>query len=64
MLWPNEADVSIWVEEVTSSWPREEEIPMFQVPTQVLCRPPREREWVLMGDNSLSPNTLTAGPSY
>lgn len=22
---------------------------MFQVPTQVLCRPPREYEWVLMG---------------
>lgn len=22
---------------------------MFQVPTQVLCRPPRECEWVLMG---------------
>ena len=38
-------------------------MPVFQVPTQVLHRPPREYEWVLMGI-TVSPNTLMAGLSY
>ena len=38
-------------------------MPLFQVPTQVLHRPPREYEWVLMGI-TVSPNTLMAGLSY
>ena len=38
-------------------------MPLFQVPTQVLHRPPREYEWVLMGI-TVSSNTLMAGLSY